>query len=49
VKVIHAWDSNRHLTGIPAHGKELVDLHELKGEQSQLAQSIYEKVMNGLT
>jgi hypothetical protein len=46
VKVIHAWDSNRHLTGIPAHVKELVDLHELKVEQSQLAQSIYEKVMD---
>jgi hypothetical protein len=49
VKVIHAWDSNRHLTGIPPHVKELVDLHELKVEQLQLAATIYEKVMNGLT
>jgi hypothetical protein len=48
VKVIHAWDSNRHLTGIPAQVKELVNLHKLKVEQSQLAQSIYEKVMNVL-
>jgi hypothetical protein len=49
VKVIHAWNSNRHLTGIPAHVKELADLHELKLEQSRLAQLIYKKVMNGLT
>jgi hypothetical protein len=38
-----------YLTGIPPHVKELVDLHELKEEQSKLAGTIYEKVMGGLT
>jgi hypothetical protein len=37
VKVVHAWESNLHLTGIPPHINELVDLHALKVEQSKLA------------
>jgi hypothetical protein len=49
VQVIHAWESNRHLTGIPPHVKELVDLHSLKVEQSKLAGTIYDKVMEGMT
>jgi hypothetical protein len=49
VKVIHAWESNRHLTGILPHIKKLVDLHELKVEQSKLADTIYNKVMEGMT
>jgi hypothetical protein len=49
VQVIHAWESNRHLTGIPPHVKELVDLHELKVKQSKLAAIIYGKVMAGMT
>jgi hypothetical protein len=49
VSVIHAWDSNVHLTGIPPHVKGLVNLHELKVEQAELAGVIYEKVMTGMT
>jgi hypothetical protein len=37
------------LTGIPPHVKELVDLHSLKVEQSKLAGTIYDKVMEGMT
>jgi hypothetical protein len=49
VEIIHAWDSNIHLTGIPPHVKQLADLHELKEEQARLSTRIYEKVMGGLT
>jgi hypothetical protein len=49
VEIIHAWDSNIHLTGIPPHVKELADLHKLKEEQARLSTTIYEKVMGGLT
>jgi hypothetical protein len=49
VQVIHAWESNRHLMGIPPHVKELVDLHALKVKQSKLAGTIYNKVMEGMT
>jgi hypothetical protein len=48
IQAIRAWDSLEHLTGIPAFVVELVNLHRLKVEQLQLAQSIYDKVMNGL-
>jgi hypothetical protein len=37
------WESNIHLTGIPPHVKELVDLHALKEEQLKLAGTIYDK------
>ena len=37
VNVIHAWESNVHLTGVPPHVKGLVDLNELKVQQSKLA------------
>jgi hypothetical protein len=49
VKVIHAWDSNPHLIRIPPNVRELIDLHKLKVEQSQLVELIHKKVMNGLT
>jgi hypothetical protein len=49
VSVIHAWESNTHLTGIPPHVKGLIDLHALKVELAQLAGTIYEKVMSGMT
>jgi hypothetical protein len=50
VKVIHAWESNLHLTGIPPHIKALVNLHAIKVKQSKMAGTmIYKKVMGGLT
>jgi hypothetical protein len=49
VRVIHAWESFIHLTGILPHVKGLVDLHALKVEQAQLAGTIYEKVMSFYT
>jgi hypothetical protein len=49
VQVIHVWESNRHLMGIPPHVKELVNLHALKVEQSKFAGTIYNKVMEGMT
>jgi hypothetical protein len=49
VNIVHAWESNRHLTGVPPHVKELVDLHQLKVEQAKLSDTIYEKVMDGMT
>ena len=47
--VVKAWGLTRHLTGIPSHVKELVDLQALREEQSKLAEMIFEKVMAGLT
>jgi hypothetical protein len=31
----NAWESNRHLTGVPAHVKELVDLQALRDKQAK--------------
>jgi hypothetical protein len=47
--VIKAWESTRHLTGVPSHIKELVDLQALREEQSKLSDTIFTKVMGGLT
>ena len=49
VITVRAWESHRHLSGVPSHIKELVDLQALRVEQSQLSQVIFEKVMLGLT
>ena len=49
ILVVKAWESNRHMTGVPSHVKELVDLQALKVEQSTLAETIFTKVMGGLT
>jgi hypothetical protein len=46
--VLKAWESNRHLTGMPSHVKVLVDLQALKVEQSKLTETIFTKVMGGL-
>jgi hypothetical protein len=46
--VIKAWESNHHLTGVPSHVKELVDLQALKVEQSKLVETIFTKVIGGL-
>jgi hypothetical protein len=48
ILVIKAWESKRHLTGVPSHVKELVDLQALKVEQSKLAETMFTKVMGGL-
>jgi hypothetical protein len=48
VMIVKAWESTRHLTGVPSHVKELVDLQALRIEQSQLSVTIFEKVMAGL-
>jgi hypothetical protein len=49
IMVVKAWESNRHLTGMPAHVKELVDLQALRDEQTKLSDTIFTKVMGGLT
>jgi hypothetical protein len=49
VIVVRAWESTRHLTGVPSHIKELVDLKALRVEQSKLSETIFERVMGGLT
>jgi hypothetical protein len=36
------------VTGVPPHIKVLVDLEPLQKEDSQLSNTVYEKVMNGL-
>jgi hypothetical protein len=38
----------RHLTGIPSHVKEIVDIQALSEEQSKLSDTIFTKVMDGL-
>jgi hypothetical protein len=45
--VVKAWELNRHLTGVPSHFKELVNLQALKVEQSKLAENIFTKLMGG--
>jgi hypothetical protein len=47
--IVGAWESTRHLTGVPSHIKELVDLKALRVEQSKLSETIFERVMGGLT
>jgi hypothetical protein len=48
VIVLRAWGSTCHLTGMPSHIKELVNLQALRVEQSNLSETIFEKVMLGL-
>jgi hypothetical protein len=49
VKLVHAWESRElHLTGVPPHVKELVDLDALRRESLEVADKVYEKVMTGL-
>jgi hypothetical protein len=48
VIVIQAWESTRHLTGVPSHIKELIDLQALRVKQSKLLELIINKVMLGL-
>jgi hypothetical protein len=47
IMVVKAWESTRHLTGVPSHVK-LVDLQALRVEQSKLSDTIFTKVMGGL-
>jgi hypothetical protein len=49
VTTVKAWESTHHLTGVPSHVKELVDLQALREEQSKLSDTIFSKVMGGLT
>jgi hypothetical protein len=48
IMVIKAWECTRHLTGMPSHVRELVDLQALRVEQSKLSDVIFTKVMGGL-
>jgi hypothetical protein len=48
VTTIKAWESTHHLTGMPSHVKELVNLQALREEQMKLADMIFTKVMGGL-
>jgi hypothetical protein len=48
VVIVKAWESTCHLTGVPSHVKELVDLQALRVETSKLADTIFTKVMGGL-
>jgi hypothetical protein len=49
IMVVKAWESTRHLSGVPSHVKELVDLQALRDKQVKLSDTIFTKVMGGLT
>jgi hypothetical protein len=48
VIVIQVWELTRHLTGVPSHIKELVNLQALRVKQSKLLKLVFDKVMLGL-
>ena len=48
VKIIHSWETNTVLTGIPTHVKTLVDIMAIRETQDTIVDSIYEKVITGV-
>jgi hypothetical protein len=48
VIIVKAWELTRHLSGVPSHVKDLVNLQALRVETSKLADTIFTKVMGGL-
>ena len=49
LKVDKAWDTPNHISGVPPHVKELVDLAEIKDQLGSIVDRIFEKVMKGTT
>ncbi|GAX10566.1 hypothetical protein FisN_14Lu064, partial [Fistulifera solaris] len=49
LKTHKAWDTTNHISGVPPHVKELVDLAEIKDQLGSIAERIFEKVMKGVT
>lgn len=49
LKVDKAWDTTNHISGVPPHVKELVDLAEIKDQLEAIVNQIFEKVMQGTT
>ena len=47
LKVDKAWETTNHISGVPPHVKELVDLAEIKDQLETIVDRIFEKVMNG--
>jgi hypothetical protein len=47
LRVDKAWETTNHISGVPPHVKELVDLAEIKDQLGTVVDRIFEKVMQG--
>ena len=48
VKLVHSWETNTELTGIPTHVKTLVDIVAIRETQDTIVDRLYERVMTGV-
>lgn len=49
VQMVHSWETNIALTGIPPHIKLLVDMASVKAMQERLLEELTTKVLSGIT
>ena len=49
LNVKKAWETKKHISGVPPHVKELADLAEIKDQLGSIVEKIFEKVMKGTT
>ena len=49
VRIIHSWETNTELTGIPLHVKTLVDIAAIKATQETIVERVSERVITGVT
>ena len=48
VRIIHSWETNTELTGIPPHVKTLVDIAAIKATQDTIVDRLFERVIMGV-
>ena len=48
VRIIHSWETNTELTGIPPHLKTLVDIAAIKATQDTIVDRLFERVIMGV-
>jgi hypothetical protein len=48
VHVMHAWETNNGLTGIPPHIKTLVDVEAIRATQDEIVDTLYARLMTGV-
>lgn len=49
VQMVHSWETNNVLTGIPPHIKLLVDMASVKAMQERLMEELATRVLTGIT
>lgn len=47
-KIIHSWETNTSLSGIPPHIKSLVNIAAIRMSQDKMVDQVYERVITGV-